>query len=424
VVSEQTGRPRLEVADIVRLHGDEYRRAHHPSAPQEAVLRHIEDCRTPVLGGHLDACPDCGHERPSYNSCRDRHCPKCQAIARNDWLDARRERLLPVPYFHVVFTIPDDLNPLALGNKRLVFDILFAAAAETLKTIAIDPKHLGAEPGFTAILHTWGSNLHFHPHLHCVVTGGGLSTDGTRWAHCRPNFFLPVKVLGKLFRGKFLAALQKARAAGKLHFGGSTASLADEYAWNTFRDGLYKKAWVVYAKPPFGGPEHVFAYLGRYTHRVAIANSRLVALDNGRITFTYKDYSRSLMVDPGSGRGWRRPSGGRAAGGMQKTMTLTAVEFLRRFLLHVLPQGFTRIRHFGLLASSNVNSKLERARTLLEHEGRRLPPIPKTDPDALWHERLLQRTGIDVMACPRCGGRLVRSRSLAPVVKSSPPDTS
>jgi hypothetical protein len=260
VAEEQQRRPQLEVADIVRLHGDEFRRAHPPSAREETVLRHIALCRTAALGGHIDECDSCGHQRISYNSCRDRHCPKCQAIARADWLEARLERLLPIPYFRVVFTIPDELNALALGNKRLLFDLLSAAAADTLKTIALDEKHLGAEIGFTAVLHSWGQAVLFHPHLHCVVTGGGLSSDGTRWVAGRENFFLPVKVLSRLFRGKFLDALQKARTDDALCFGGSTAELADDRAWARFRDSLYRKDWVVYAKPPFGGPNQVFAY--------------------------------------------------------------------------------------------------------------------------------------------------------------------
>jgi len=410
-VAETQTRPQLEVADIVRLHGDEFRRAHHPSDQQEAVLRHIAECRTAALGAHLDVCDSCGHQRISYNSCRDRHCPKCQAIARADWLEARLERLLPVPYFHVVFTIPDELNALVLGNKRLLFDLLFAAAADTLKTLAADDKHLGAEIGFTAVLHSWGQAVLFHPHLHCVVTGGGLSSDGTRWVAGRENFFLPVKVLAKLFRGKLLDALQHARVGAELHFGGSTAELADDDTWASFRDSLYRKDWVVYAKPPFGGPEQVYTYLGRYTHRVAISNFRLVALENGRVTFTLKDY---------------------ADDGQRKTMTVSAVEFLRRFLLHVLPQGFTRIRHYGICAGKNVATKLHQARLLLERDGKLLPPIARTTPGAPWWQRLLERTGVDLMACPCCGGRLVRrceldsSTGLPPIARSYrlSPDTS
>jgi hypothetical protein len=411
VADKQSGRPRLEVADIVRLHGDEFRRIYHPSARQQAVLRHIAQCRTAALGGHVDVCDACGHLRISFNSCRDRHCPKCQALARADWLEARLERLLPIPYFHVVFTIPDELNALALGNKRLLFDLLFTAAADTLKTIAGDDKHLGAQIGFTAVLHTWGQAVLFHPHLHCVVTGGGLSSDGTRWVAGREDFFLPVKVLAKLFRGKFLDALQKLRSDGKLRFGGTTADLADDRAWARFRDQLYRKDWVVYAKPPFGGPEQVFAYLGRYTHRVAISNFRLVALENGRVTFTLKDYTND---------------------GQRKTMTVSAVEFLRRFLLHVLPDGFTRIRHYGLYAGRNVATKLAQARVLLERDGKRLPPIIPTTPGAPWWQRLFERTGVDPMACPCCGGRLVRRREILPSTTLPPiaptcclrPDTS
>ena len=360
------------------------------------MLRHIVECRTAALGGHLDQCDTCGHQRISYNSCRDRHCPKCQAIARDDWIEARLARLLPVPYFHVVFTIPDELNALALGNKRLVYDLLFAAAAQTLKTIAGDQKLLGADIAFTAVLHTWGQAVLFHPHLHCVVTGGGLSPDGSRWVAGRQDFFLPVKVLAKLFRGKLLAALQKARSDGELRFGGSTAELADDRAWACFRDGLYRKDWVVYAKPPFGGPHQVYAYLGRYTHRVAISNYRLVSLDKGRVTFTLKDY---------------------ADDGQLKTMTVSAVEFLRRFLLHVLPKGFSRIRHFGLYAGRNVATKLERARLLLERDGKTLPIVATTTPGSPWWQRLLERIGLDVFACPCCGGRLVRRSSVGPALQ-------
>ncbi len=349
------------------------------------MLRHIAACRTAALGGHLDSCPDCGHQRPSYNSCRDRHCPKCQSAARADWLEARLDRLLPVPYFHVVFTIPDDLNALALGNKRRVFGILFAAAAETLKVIARDEKHLGADIGFTAVLHTWGQKLFFHPHLHCVVTGGGLSPDGARWVKGRERFLLSVKVLAKLFRGKFLAALERARCCDELHFGGSTAPLANDDDWHDLRDALYNKKWVVYAKPPFGGPEHVFNYLGRYTHRVAISNHRLVAFEHGRVTFAYRDY---------------------ADANKHKLMTVSADEFLRRFLLHVLPEGFTRIRHYGLYAGRNVDTKLVAARALLALQGKVCAPRAKLDPDLPWWARLLERTGVDVRCCPCCGGRL------------------
>jgi len=390
------GRPRFEVADVVRAHADDYRRRHHPSAAQERVLERIATCRTVALGGHLDECDDCGHQRISYNSCRDRHCPKCQNTQRAQWLTERLERLLPVPYFHVVFTIPDQLNPLALRNRKRLFDILFATASRALLTIAQDPKHLGAQIGFTAVLHTWGQNLLFHPHLHCVVTGGGLSPDGTHWLAARPDYLVSVMVLGRLFRGLFLDALDQAYRRGELDLAGSTAELAHPLAWQSFKKELYAKNWVVYAKPPFGGPEQVFRYLGRYTHRVAISNHRIVAFADGKVTFLVKDYKQ---------------------GGKQRRMTLTAVEFLRRFLLHVLPKGFVRIRHYGLCAPRNLH-KLETARHLLMAQEPTAPgaPVPPATPQAMpWHERFLAQTGIDVMACPCCQrGRMVRRRRLSP----------
>jgi hypothetical protein len=388
-------RPRLEVADVVRAHGDDYRRAHTPSLTQQKVLYHIAACRTAALGGHVDECDDCGHQRISYNSCRDRHCSKCQGPQRAEWLQQRLERLLPIPYFHVVFTLPEELKPLVLRNKRIAFKILFDAAAKTVQQIARDPKHLGAEIGMTAVLHSWGQNLLFHPHLHCVASGGGLSPDGTRWVAGRQRFFLPVKVLARLFRGKFLAALDRAYKQAKLDLRGSTAELADDRCWAIFRDRLYSKDWVVYAKPPFGGPEKVFRYLGRYTHRVAISNHRLVNLQDGKVTFTVRDY---------------------ADAGKKKNLTLDAVEFLRRFLLHVLPRGFVRIRHYGLCAGRNVKSKLATARQLLDPDK---PTIPSSTPEhQTWCERFREHTGIDVMICPCCGGRLVRRRTLPPVTRA------
>jgi hypothetical protein len=388
-------RPRFEVADVVRAHGDDYRRAHPASVAQQKVLRHVADCRTPALGGHLDECDSCGHVRISYNSCRDRHCPKCQGPQRAEWLAQRIERLLPVPYFHVVFTLPDDLNPLSLRNERRVFKILFAAASQTLLQIARDPNHLGAQIGMTAVLHTWGQNLLFHPHLHCVVTGGGLSSDGTRWVAGRDGYFLPVRVLGKLFRGKFLDALHSAWKQGELDLAGRTAELGDPVRWAALKDRLYHKNWVVYAKPPFGGSEQVFRYLGRYTHRVAISNHRIIEFSAGRVTFTLRDYKD---------------------GGSKKSMTLDAVEFIRRFLLHVLPKGFVRIRHYGLSAARNVHTKLAAARHRLDPE---LAELAQTAPLAAetrpWWERFREHTGIDLMACPSCGnGRLVRRQVLAP----------
>jgi hypothetical protein len=386
-------RPRLEVADVVSAHGDEYRLLHTPSAAQGKVLLNIFACRTAVLGGHVDECKDgCGFSRISYNSCRDRHCPKCQGPQRAEWLSRRLERVLPTPHFHVVFTIADDLNPLALRNKKAVFKILFDAASATLLELAKDEKRLGATIGITAVLHTWGQNLLFHPHLHCVVTGGGLSADGAKWMKGNPRYLLPVKVLGRLFRGKFLAALSNAYNSGDLDMKGTSAKLEDPMAWNAFKDRLYRKDWVVYAKPPFGGVENVFSYLGRYTHRVAISNHRLIEMKNGRVSFAFRDYKN---------------------GNKKSVMTLTAQEFLRRFLLHVLPSGFTRIRHYGLYAGQNVETKLAAARRLIEPQ----PKVETTPKSALtWYERFLENTGIDVMCCPSCGGRLLSARRIEPAI--------
>jgi len=390
-----TERPRVEVADVVRAYGQDYRCAHTPSASQERVLNNIVRCRTAALGGHVDACGEsCGFTRVSYNSCRDRHCPKCQGRQRAEWVTKRLERILPVPYFHVVFTIPGGLNPLALRNKRVVYGILFKAASQTLLQLGRDPKRLNAQLGVTAVLHTWGQNLLLHPHLHCVVTGGGLSQDGTRWVKGRERYLLPVKVMGKLFRGKFLATLQRAYDDGELSLKGSTAELANPIAWAKLRDSLYKKSWVVYAKPPFGGAEQVFRYLGRYTHRVAISNHRLRSIKDGRVVFSVKDYKD---------------------GAKKKAMSLAGVEFLRRFLLHVLPKGFVRIRHYGLCASRNVTTKLVRARCLLE-PGAALTRTSRADATEdekpSWWERFFELTGVDVMGCPCCGGRLERRVAL------------
>ena len=372
-------------------------------------MRHIAACRTAALGGHKDCCDSCGHVRISYNSCRDRHCPKCQSLKKAEWLEARRQRLLPTPYAHVVFTLPGALRPLLLANRRAGYDLLFAAASQTLHTIAADPRHLGAQLGFTAVLHTWRQDLLFHPHLHCVVTAGGLVRDGSRWIASPPFFFLPVKVLAQVYRGKFLDALKRVRDEGLLDFKGATASLADDAAWQHFLGRLYRRNWVVYAKPPFGGAEHVFRYLGRYTHRVAIANHRLLGLDHGQVRFSVRDT---------------------AHGGHKKTLSLGALEFVRRFLLHVLPRRFVRIRHYGLLAARNVDGKLVRARRLLEQMAdgsATLPtadaPYPTAPPSpSPWWERLLQLTGVDAMACPRCAtGRLVRQPLALTELSAHPP---
>lgn len=381
------GGPALEVADILRAHGAAYRAAHPVSPEQAAVMRHLTACRTAALGGHVDTCARCGFVQISYNSCRDRHCPKCQASAREQWIEARLDRVLPVEHFHVVFTLPEDLKPLVLRNQAALYGLLFTAASRTLLDLAADPKRLGAQAGLTAVLHTWGQNLLFHPHLHCVVTAGGLSADGSRWVPARQDYLFPVQVMGRLFRGKFLAGLQALYAEGRLAFSGSTAGLADPPAFAALRDCLYRQDWVVYAKPPFGGTEQVFRYLGRYSHRVAIANSRLVALQDGVVAFRWKDYR--------DGNRW-------------KVMRLAAEEFIRRFLLHVLPKRFVRIRHYGLLAGRNVHGPLQQARRLLELA----EPASETPPSFAMHAApgsAPTPAGEDALRlCPCCQGPLIR----------------
>ena len=341
-------RPRLEVADIFRAHGAAWRKANagHVSLGQLKVMSAIETCRTSALGGHVERCEDCAHERVAYNSCRNRHCPKCQGAAARQWLAEREAELLPVPYYHVVFTLPAAIGAIAFQNKAVVYDLLFRTAAETLTTIAADPKHLGARIGLTAVLHTWGSALTHHPHVHVIVPGGGLSPDGSRWIACKPGFFLPVRVLSRLFRRLFLEGLAALHEAGRLAFFGDLAPLADKRAFDAALAPLRRSEWVVYAKRPFAGPQAVLAYLSRYTHRVAISNSRLIALDEAGVTFKWKDYRIK-------GRDRLR------------TMTLDAAEFIRRFLLHVLPSGFHRIRHYGLFAGTVRARNIERARQLL-----------------------------------------------------------
>jgi hypothetical protein len=386
-------RPPVEVADIFRQQGSDFRLTHPLSPEQRRVMRAIEQCRTAALGGHVDQCDTCGHQRISYNSCRNRHCPKCQSLAKARWLEARMADLLPVEYFHVVFTLPEQLASLALQNQRVVYNLLFASAAETLRTIAADPKHLGAEIGFLAVLHTWGQTLRHHPHLHCVVPGGGLSPDGRRWVSCRQGFFLPVNVLARLFRRLFLAALAQAFDNGKLTFHGTSAYLAQPLAFERLLASLRAREWWVYAKRPFGGPEQVLAYLGRYTHRVAISNHRLLACKDGRVTFSWKDYAR---------------------GNAQRTMTLPADEFTRRFLLHVLPRGWQRLRQFGLLANRRRREKLALCRQLLgcttEQPDINLP-LPR-DYQTLY-ETL---TGQSLRQCPACrAGTMKLTAYLAPL---------
>jgi hypothetical protein len=381
----------VEVADIFRAHGSWYRAA-HPVTPQQAmVLTRLALCRTAALGGHRDHCQRCGYARISYNSCRDRHCPKCQGHKRAAWLARRLERVLPVEHFHVVFTVPDALNPLMLHNQTRLYELLFHAAAATIETLAADPRRLGAQVGLTALLHTWGQNLLFHPHLHCVVTGGGLSPQGDRWIAGRRGFFLPVKVMGRLFRGKFLAGLRQVYDAGQLRCTGTSAKLTDPVEFRRWLTPLYRREWVVYAKRPFGGATQVFRYLGRYSHRVAIANSRLIALDANRVSFRWKDYRD----------------------GISKVMELAAEEFIRRFLLHVLPPRFVRIRHYGLLAGRNVATRLQRCRQLLGNHTMAAECLDSTIPKS-WSDWVLLWTGEDPLRCPHCWGPLVREPLLRP----------
>jgi hypothetical protein len=355
-------RPALEVADILRAHGPAWREAErgHLSLAQLKVMSAITQCRTAALGGHVLRCDGCGLDQVSYNSCRNRHCPKCQSGAAKRWLDARQADLLPVEYYHVVFTLPAPIADIAYTNKAAIYGLLFDVAAEVLQTIAADPRHLGARIGATLVLHTWGSALTHHPHVHGIVPGGGLAPDGSRWVACRPGFFLSVRVLSRLFRRRFLEELQRLHGSGALRFFGEHASLADAAAFTAWLAPLRKCEWVVYAKRPFAGPQAVLAYLSRYTHRVAISNTRLLAMDERGVTFRWKDY--------------------RAKGTTRhKAMTLSPQEFMRRFLLHVLPGGFHRIRHYGLLANSNRRDNLALARELLHAIP---PPLDESADDA------------------------------------------
>jgi hypothetical protein len=384
----------LEVADIFRRHGDAYRQAHegHLGRVERRVMSAIELCRTAELGGHSEVCSSCGLIRCAYNSCRNRHCPKCQGTARAEWLAARQAELLPVPYFHVVFTLPAPAAEIAFQNKALVYAILFKAAAEALRTIAADPKHLGAEIGIVAVLHTWGQNLHHHPHVHCVVPGGGPSIDGTRWIACRPGFFLPVRVLSRLFRRLFLQNLQATFDAGGLSFFGNLAELAQPALFAERLATLRRAEWVVFAKPPFGGPQQALAYLGRYTHRVAISNSRLDSLTDDSVGFRWKDYRHH---------------------GKTKIMTLDVDEFIRRFLLHTLPDGFHRIRHYGFLANGHRGDKLALCRKLLA-------VVPCTEALLAQDHREPRQTVIAPHLCPCCGGTMITLETLAPPVSRRP----
>ncbi len=385
-------RPTLEVADVIRVHGADFLSRHGVwlSTEQRRTLRDLAACRTAVLGGHVEQCRDCGHERIAYNSCRNRHCPKCQALSRARWLDQETKSLLPVPYYHVVFTLPREVAALALANPRVLYHALFQAAAATLRDVAANPRHLGASLGVLLVLHTWGQNLSHHPHVHGVVTGGGLSCDvqgvveaSPRWRCCRPGFFLPVRILSRVFRGKYLELMHQAWVENELVFPGPLAALQETNAWTLQRQALRTKAWVVYAKPPFGGPEQVLKYLARYTHRVAISNARLQKLEDGQVTFRYKDYADEHQC---------------------KTQTLTADEFLRRFVQHVLPRGFVKMRHYGLLANRRREERLTQCRTLLW---------------VTWRMAVQQSLSVAaevqparVPTCPKCGSCRIAVREL------------
>ncbi len=383
-------RPRFELAEVFRQHGERYRQAHRLTASQHRVMRAIEQCRTARLGGHRDQCDRCPYTRVSYNSCRDRHCPKCQSLEKAEWLDEQRSQLLPVPYFHVVFTLPESLSWVALQNKRVVYNILFRAASETLRRIALDGKHLGAQIGFLAVLHTWGQTLLHHPHLHCVVPGGGLSTDGRRWVTCRKGFFLSVRVLSRLFRGLFVHYLEQAFERGELEFHATMEHGSTRLAFARLLDSLRRIEWVVYAKQPFGGPAQVLDYLGRYTHRVAISNHRLLGIEDGKVVFSWRDYRHQHQA---------------------RTMTLEADEFIRRFLLHVLPDGFVRLRHYGLLSNGQREKKLARCRQLLGAPSTGTPQPERRD----WKTRYQALTGELIDLCPQCRvGRLLRVEILPP----------
>jgi hypothetical protein len=399
-------RAAFEVADIFRRHLDDYRQSHALTEGQQDAARAIVACRTPALGGHLDRCTNCGFETPAYNSCRNRHCPKCQALNQARWVESRLQRILPVHYFHLVFTLPSELRSLAYNNRAAIFALLFRSAADTLLTLAADPKWLGkdAQLGITAVLHTWTRELCFHPHVHCIVTGGGLAHDKSQWIPAPRDFLLPVDVVGALFRGKFMAGLQELLDEGGLH-----DDVTDRAARRR-RQRLYKTSWVVYAKRPFGGPEQVFRYLGRYTHRVAISNARLVSVDDQAVVF------RTRGSD---------------------TVSLSPTEFIGRFLQHILPSRFVKIRHFGLMSSGNVNTSLEQARALLPatdtgaaagatagthdgtHDSDDLSSTNRIDPDLPWPALLLALTGHDVLLCPQCQQRTI-VRQLLPPVRAPP----
>ena len=393
----------LEVADVFRHFGPAFRdrQGASLSPAQRRALTAIERCRTAVLGGHVERCGDCGHQRISYNSCRNRNCPKCQGLARAEWLEDRQAELLDVPYFHVVFTVPAEIEAIAFQNQTVVYDILFRAASETLRAIAADPKHLGAEIGFLAVLHTWGQNLLHHPHLHCLVPGGGIAPDGKSWIACRRGFFLPVRVLSRMFRGLFLHYLDKAFAAGELNFFSAHRHLHEPAAFRRYLAPACRAEWVIYAKRPFAGPAQVLDYVGRYTHRVAISNNRLVSMADGKVRFRWKDYRD---------------------GNRQKIMALDGGEFVRRFLVHVLPDGFHRIRYYGFLGNCHRARKLALCRELLGMAS----PASAADAPADYRDRFETLTGQSLRACPHCRtGIMVVIDCITPFRACQPvPDTS
>jgi len=379
----------IEIQDIFNQYGDEYRRNHQLPLHILKTMIDIESCRTAELGGHVDECDECGHVRVSYNSCRNRHCPKCQTLAKEKWLDKRKEDLLPVGYFHVVFTIPEQLNYITLTNQKEMYSILFKAVSETLIELSKDKKYLGAEIGFMSILHTWGQNLMNHPHIHCIVPSGGLTLDGNRWINSNKDFFIPVKVLSRKFRGKFLFYLKRAYYSNSLKYTNGIEELTEKHIFQSFINDLYKKEWIVYCRPPFGSAEYVLEYLGRYTHRVAIANYRIVNSENGYVTFKWRDYKDHNK---------------------EKFMTLTVDEFVRRFLMHVLPRKFVKIRHYGILSNRNRSTKLQKCKELT---GAVQSKSKNLDVKLSAAELLLKLTGIDINVCSCCGkGKMITKDKL------------
>jgi hypothetical protein len=389
----------IEVADIFRVYGEGYRKEHGGEMPlrNHRAMNAIEICRTSVLGGHVDECNHCGAIKVSYNSCRNRHCPKCQCLDKERWLDSRKEEILPVQHFHVVFTQPGDLSPLSLRNPSESYNILFKAASETLKELSSDKKHLGAQTGYIGILHTWSQTLIHHPHIHFIVTGGGLSQDGKRWISCKKDFFIHVKVMSRMFRGKYLYYLKKAYEAGKLVFPGKIKDLESKEAFNKFCSGLYEKEWVVYCKPPIKNSEDVIDYLGRYTHRVAITNDRILKVENDQVTFKYRDRQDNDKV---------------------KLMTLDVFEFIRRFLYHILSDGFMKIRHYGILSNRHKSGKLKTCRELL---GVKEESHQNKEKES-WEDLLYRLTGVDPRICPYCKkGRMIQKQRIHPLKARSPP---